>query len=106
MLICAGGQINHFSSVRCPLSWYSIYGIGVTIHGIQRRPEGRVEFTSWISVLWVPIIPLRSWSALYAGERPPDGITDEAHCFADVHRVPHDWGRNARTFASSVALAV
>jgi len=88
------------------VSWYSIYGTGATIHGIERRRDGRVEFTSWLSVLWVPIVPLRSWSALYAGERPPDGITDEAHCFADVQRAPHDWGRNGRTLATGLAVAI
>jgi hypothetical protein len=88
------------------LSWYSLYGTGATIHGIERRGDGRVEFTSWISVFWIPIVPLRSWSALYAGERPPDGLTDEAHCFADVQRVSHNWARNGRTLATGLAVAI
>ncbi len=88
------------------MSWYSAYGTGATIHGIERTDDGRVLFTSWLSVLWIPIVPLSSWSAIYAGERPPDGVTDESHCFDDLRRIPHDWLRIARTFVGSLLVAI
>ena len=87
------------------MSWYSIYGTGATIHGIMPDDDERVRFTSWLSVLWIPIVPLATWSALYAGERPPDGLTDESHCFVDLQRVPHDWGANFTTLFCSLLLA-
>ncbi len=87
------------------MAWYSLYGTGATIHGIHRGEDDRVEFTSWISVLWIPIIPLRSWSGLYIGDLPPNGVIDESHCFADLKRIPHNWRKNARTFFLSVLMA-
>jgi hypothetical protein len=87
------------------MSWYSAYGTGATIHGIERTDDGRVRFTSWISILWIPILPLASWSAIYAGERPPDGVFDESHYFADLRRIPHDWTRIVRTSVAGLLVA-
>ena len=75
------------------------------VHGVERRRDDRVEFTSWVCVLWVPLLPLRSWSAVYLGEGLGDGISDESHQFADLRRVPHDWGRIYLTFTRGL-LAV
>jgi hypothetical protein len=87
------------------MSWYAIYGTGATLHGIERQGDGRVEFTAWLSVFWIPVAPLSSWSAVYAGERPPDGTTDDGYCFADARRIPHDWPRIFRTFARGLLIA-
>jgi hypothetical protein len=87
------------------MGWYSAYGTGATLHGIERTEDGRVRFTSWLSVFWIPLVPLRSWSAVYVGEALPDGISDESHRFTDVRRIPHDWGRNIQTFARGVLVA-
>ncbi|MEM6853476.1 MAG: hypothetical protein AAF593_03620 [Planctomycetota bacterium] len=87
------------------MSWYSIYGTGATIHGITPEDDGRVRFTSWLSVLWIPLVPLSTWTAVYAGERPPDGLTDESHCFFDLQRIPHDWYANLSTLLSSLLVA-
>jgi hypothetical protein len=76
------------------------------IHGIERRESGRVEFTSWVCVFWVPLLPLRSWSAVYLGEGPADGITDESHQFTDLRRIPHDWRRIYLTFTRSLLVVV
>ena len=88
------------------MSWYSAYGTGATIHGIERADDGRVRFTSWISVLWIPVLPLASWSAIYAGERPIDGVFDESHYFVDLRRIPHDWPRIARTSVVGLLVAL
>jgi hypothetical protein len=87
------------------MGWYSVYGTGATIHGIERTEDGRVRFTSWLSLFWVPLVPLRSWSAVYLGEGLPDGVTDESHRFGDIRRIPHDWGRNVQTFARGILMA-
>ena len=86
------------------MSWYSVNGIGAMIHGVERRDDGRVEFTSWLCVFWVPLVPLRSWSGIYAGEGPPDGVTDESHQFTDLQRIRHDPARLLRTFARGLLV--
>ena len=88
------------------MSWYSINGTGATIHSIERTPEGRVLFTVWLSVLWIPFVPISSWSAVYAGEVPPNGLTYEGHYFADLVRIRHVWHRLVRTFVRSLIFAV
>ena len=86
------------------MSWYSVYGTGVTIHGVERTDDGRVEFTSWVSVFYLPLVPLSTYSGLYAGERLSG--EGESHRFADLRRVPHDWGRIRQTFARGLLAAV
>ena len=86
------------------MSWYSVYGTGVTIHGVEPTDDGRVEFTSWLSVFWVPIVPLATYSAVYAGERLSG--EGESHRFADLRRIPHEWGRVVQTFARGLLAAV
>lgn len=88
---------------------YSIYGTGVTIHGVRPSVEedGRVELTTWLSLFWIPLIPLASWSVRYAGETLGDGVTDNSHRFLDGKPIPHDWACLLQTFARGlVALAV
>ena len=92
------------------MGWFSNHGTGVMIHGIERGPDGRrVEFTSWVCLFFVPVVPLRSWSGVYLGEGHGDGVNDETHRFADLRRIPHDWGRIILTFGRglfAVACAV
>jgi hypothetical protein len=87
------------------VGWYSIYGTGATIYGIEPAKDGRVRFTSWLTVIWVPLVPLRTWSGIYAGEGPPGVISDESHGFVDLKREPHDWIRNLQTFCTGIVLA-
>ncbi|QDV50876.1 hypothetical protein [Gimesia fumaroli] len=91
------------------MGWFSCYGIGATIHRVQSSGagDGRVEFTSWLSILWIPIIPLRSWSAIYVGETLPDAISGEGQAFVDLKRIQHDLSGLVQTFARGIfALTV
>lgn len=91
------------------MGWYSTYGTGATLHGIRQSESepGRVEFTSWISVFWIPLIPLRSWSAVYAGEALSDLLPGDGHAFADLKRIPHEPALLLQTFARGiVTLAI
>lgn len=83
------------------MGWYSTYGTGVTLHGIRpsETEPGRVEFTSWISVVWIPLIPLRSWSGVYAGEALSELLPGEGHSFVDLKRLPHEPSTLLQTFA-------
>jgi hypothetical protein len=80
----------------------SNHGTGVTIHDIRKTPDGRVEFTAWLSVLWIPLIPISSCSGLYVGEQPGDGIFDDGPSFACLERIPHDWIGIFQTFARTI----
>lgn len=84
------------------MNTFSHYGAGVKVHAIEQRPDGKVEFTLWFTVFWIPIIPLSSWAALYAGELTPDGIREDGHSFRDVVRVKRDTIRYVQTFAYSI----
>jgi len=87
------------------MSWYSAYGTGANLYGIERTPDGRVEFTAWLSVFWMPLIPISSWSAVYAGETI-GAVPGESHAFADLRRIPHNGSRLARTFFGALALLI
>jgi hypothetical protein len=88
---------------------FSHYGVGIKVQDIERRPDGRVEFTLWFTFFWIPLIPLSSWSALYAGDLAPDGIREDGHCFKDLVRIQREPLCYRQTFARSVlvlALAI
>jgi hypothetical protein len=85
------------------MNWYSAYGTGATLQGVEPTPDGRVEFTVWLSVFWVPLIPVSSWSAVYAGESI-GGVPGETHGFADLQRIDHKPRRLARTFLGALLL--
>jgi hypothetical protein len=85
------------------MNWYSAYGTGATLHGIVRRPDERVEFTVWLSLFWMPLVPLSSWSAHYVGESV-GAVPGESHWFRDLQRIPHDRVRLAKTFLSALLL--
>jgi len=85
------------------MNWYSAYGTGATIQGVEPTPDGRVEFTVWLSVLWVPLIPVTSWSAVYAVESIGE-VPGESHRFADLRRIAHSPRRLARTFLGALLL--
>src|SRR5262245_60679021 len=85
------------------MNWFSVYGTGAMLYGIVQRPDGRMEFTVWLSVLWIPLVPLSSWSARYVGEAV-QAIPGESHWFADLQRIPHNRGRQAKTFLSALLL--
>ena len=90
------------------MKWFSIYGTGAMLHGIERSAddEERIEFTSWLTVCWVPVFPLASYSAIYAGELMPDGITDEGYAFTDIQRIPHEGARLLQTFARGIVVMI
>jgi hypothetical protein len=85
------------------MNWYSVYGTGAMLYGIVQRPDGRVEFTVWLSLFWMPLVPLSSWSASYVGESV-GGIPGESHWFTDLERIPHNGGRLVKTFLSALLL--
>lgn len=86
---------------------FTHYGIGSKAFAIERRPNGRMEFTLWATVFFVPVWPLSSWSAIYAGPVRPDGIKEDGHRFDDAARIGRDFISYVRTLtASIITLAI
>lgn len=86
---------------------FSHYGIDIKAYAIERKPDGRVEFTLWTTVFWMPIIPFSSWSAIYAGPLRPDGIKEDGQRFDDPVRIHRDVLCYIQTVtASLLALAL
>ena len=69
---------------------FSHYGVGIKTYAIERKPDGRVEFTLWFTVFWIPVWPLSSWSGVYAGPIHHDGIKEDGHRFTDTVRIHRD----------------
>ena len=82
---------------------FSHYGIGIKVHAIERRPDGRVEFTLWFTVFWIPLIPLSSWSARYRGEFH-DAIREDGHYFEDLVRIQRDALCYVQTLTRSILM--
>ncbi len=82
---------------------FSHYGFGVQVHGIERRPNGRVEFTLWFTVFWIPIFPLFSWSGRYAGGFH-DYLREHGHAFTDLVRIQRDPLCYIQTFTRCILI--
>lgn len=86
---------------------FSHYGVGIKAFAIERKPDGRVEFTLWATAFFLPVWPLSSWSATYAGPVRSDGIKEDGHRFEDEVRIQRDFFTYAQTVtAAFVMLAV
>jgi len=87
---------------------FSHYGVGVKVHAIERRPDGRVEFTLWFTLFFIPVFPLSSWSALYCGEFH-DPLHEDGHSFTDLVRIQRGLLCHVQVFTRSLlvlALAI
>ena len=88
---------------------FSHYGIGIKPFAIERKPDGRVEFTLWITMFWIPVFPQSAWSAYYVGPSKPDGIKEEGHQFTDGVKIRRSIVSYINTLSNSIlalALAV
>ncbi|HLX95225.1 MAG TPA: hypothetical protein VKU37_05730 [Verrucomicrobiae bacterium] len=83
---------------------FSHYGVGIKAFAIERKPDGRVKFTLWATVFCMPVFPLSSWSAIYAGPVRPDGIKEDGHRFDDAVRIQRDFISYVRTLSLSVMM--
>ena len=87
---------------------FSHYGVGVKVHAIERRPDGRVEFTLWFTIFFIPVFPLSSWSARYCGEFHAP-LNEDGHSFTDLVRIQRGLLCHVRVFTRSLlvlALAI
>jgi hypothetical protein len=86
---------------------FTHYGLGIKAFAVERKPNGRVDFTLWATVFFLPVWPLSSWSAVYAGAVRPDGIKEDGHRFDDEVPIERDLLSCVRTLtAAMVVLAI
>jgi hypothetical protein len=83
---------------------FTHYGVGIKAFAIERKPNGRVEFTLWATVFFLPIWPLSSWSAIYAGPVRPDGIKEDGHRFDDAVRIERECVSHFQTITASIII--
>jgi hypothetical protein len=83
---------------------FSHYGVGIKVYAIERKPNGRVEFTLWFTFLFVPVFPLSSWSAIYAGPIAPDAIKEDGHRFSDAIRIQRDVTCYLQTITATIMV--
>jgi hypothetical protein len=83
---------------------FTHYGIGIKAFAIERKPDGRVEFTLWFTFFFLPVFPLSSWSAIYAGPVQPDGIKEDGHRFDDIARIQRDFISYLQTIGVAAAV--
>ena len=90
-------------SPRRNINTFSHYGTGVKVHAIERQPDGRVEFTLWFTLFFIPVFPLSSWSGLYGGEFH-DAIREDGYYFEDLVRIHRGLLCHAQTFTRSLLV--
>jgi len=67
---------------------FSIYGCGLMQFGLRRDADG-LEMTRWLTVLYLPVIPLSRWRVRPAGVVfPVEYHVDESFRFHPVERLP------------------
>ena len=88
---------------------FSIYGCGLMQFGLRRDADG-LEMTRWLTVLYLPLIPLSRWRVRPAGVVfPLEYHVDESFRFHPVERLPLDIARALLTGTAAwllVAIAV
>ena len=88
---------------------FSVYGCGLMQLGLRRGADG-LETTRWLTVLYLPLIPLSRWRVLPAGiVFPPEPHVDESFRFHRIARLPLDFLGVLQTAAAGwlvVAVAV
>jgi hypothetical protein len=88
---------------------FSVYGCGLMQLGLRRAGDG-LEVTRWLTVLYLPLVPLSRWRVLPGGEVfPLEYHVDESLRFHPLERLPLDGMGVLRTVVAgwlTVAVAV
>ncbi|MHB0935520.1 MAG: hypothetical protein ACYC6A_03940 [Armatimonadota bacterium] len=79
---------------------FNVKGFGLWVYGVRRVEPERVLFTTWLCLMFIPIIPLATWSA----RREELGWVGPV--IGGVERHPHDHLYNLRTFVTALVIAV
>lgn len=76
----------------------SLDGCGLRVLGIHPLERHEIRVTVWLTLFYVPLLPLATWRVTYAGEALTfvDGI-DDVLLFRKIERLPLDFGGAVRT---------
>src|SRR5262245_29046538 len=66
----------------------SVFGCGVMQLGLRRDREGGLETTRWVTLCYLPLLPLSRWRVRYAGLALPQPLEDESFVFERLCRLP------------------
>ena len=78
---------------------FNVKGFGIWIYGVRQVEPDRVLFTTWLCLMFVPVIPIATWSA----RREELGWVGPV--IGGVERHPHDHLYNFRTFLTALVVA-
>jgi hypothetical protein len=79
-------QLNRGENMR---GW-SVFGCGVMQLGLRRDREGRLETTRWVTLCYLPLVPLSRWRVRSIGIALPEPFEDESFIFEALERLPLD----------------
>jgi hypothetical protein len=74
--------------------------------GLRRDEVGRLETTRWLTLFYIPVLPLGRWRVEYLGTTGGEQQDDETLLFARVERLPLDLEGMSRTVLAGWALGV
>jgi hypothetical protein len=68
---------------------WSVFGCGVMQLGLRRGPEGGLETTRWVTLCYLPLLPLSRWRVRYVGTALPTApLEDVSFVFEPLGRLP------------------
>lgn len=66
---------------------WSIFGCGVMQLGLRRDAEDRLETTRWLTLFYLPLVPLSRWRVRYLGMTFVGPKEDPSFNFASIERL-------------------
>lgn len=84
----------------------SIYGTGIRSYGYEPDLPGSVIATFWLSVLFVPLVPLRRAKCRYIGESITDLTFDSVSVLEEIERLPMSLLAIARTYSLAIVAII
>lgn len=87
------------------LRGYSVHGCGVMLLGLRRDEGGGLETTRWLTLFYLPLLPLARWRVEYLGTTGGEHQDDETFVFHRVERLPLDLEGMSRTLLAGWGLA-
>jgi hypothetical protein len=85
----------------------SLYGCGLRVLGIVPLGGGEMRATLWLTLIYVPLLPLGTWRVVYCGETLAfaEGI-DDILLFRKIERLPLDFSGAVKTLCVGWAVLV
>jgi hypothetical protein len=69
---------------------WSVFGCGVMQRGLRRDHAGGLEMTRWVTLGYLPLLPLSRWRVRYTGMALPGPLEDPSFGFEALGRLPLD----------------